>query len=102
VAAKQVAAARLEVNLPAMAENGRRNWKAQEVTVRVESNGQSIGEVKTKRQLASAHYSSSPLQDFFGRAASIASQAASGSISRSLNSPAPRSIARRQSPRIRR
>src|SRR6267378_1682131 len=34
---------------------------------------------------------SRPLQDFFGRAASIASQAASGSNSRSLNSPAPRS-----------
>jgi len=51
VAAKQVAAARLEVNLPAMAENGPKKLEAQEVTVRVESNGQNIGEVKLRVEL---------------------------------------------------
>ena len=51
VAAKQVAAARLEVNLPAMAENGPKKLEAQGVTVRVESNGQSIGEVRLRVEL---------------------------------------------------
>jgi len=46
VAAKQVAAARLEVNLPAIAENGPKKLEAQEITARAEANGQSIGEVK--------------------------------------------------------
>ena len=51
VAAKQVAAARLEMNFPALAENGPKKVEAQEVTVRVESNGQSIGEVKLRVEL---------------------------------------------------
>ena len=51
VAAKQVAAARLEVNLPAIAENGPKKLEAQEVAVRAEANGQSIGEVKLRVEL---------------------------------------------------
>jgi hypothetical protein len=34
-----------------MAENGPKKLEAQEVTVRVESNGQSIGEVKLRVEL---------------------------------------------------
>jgi len=51
VAAKQVAAARLEVNFPALAENGLKKLDAQEVAVRAEANGQSIGEIKLRVEL---------------------------------------------------
>jgi len=48
VAAKQVAATRVEVNLPASAENEAKNTKPQEITVHAESDGQSIGEIKLR------------------------------------------------------
>jgi LmbE family N-acetylglucosaminyl deacetylase len=51
LAAKQVAAARIEVNLPAGAENGAKKTAPQELTVRAESNGQSIGEIKLRVEL---------------------------------------------------
>ena len=51
VAAKQVAAARIEVNLPALAENAGKKPEPQEITVHVESNGRSIGEIKLKVEL---------------------------------------------------
>ena len=51
VAAKQVAAARLEVNLPALAENGPKKLEAQEITVHAEANGLGIGEVKLRVEL---------------------------------------------------
>jgi hypothetical protein len=51
VGAKQVAAARLEVNLPVLAENGPKKLEAQEITVHAESNGQGIGEVKLRVEL---------------------------------------------------
>jgi LmbE family N-acetylglucosaminyl deacetylase len=51
VAAKQAVAARIEVNLPALAENGPKKLEAQEVTVHAESNGQSIGDVKLRVEL---------------------------------------------------
>jgi LmbE family N-acetylglucosaminyl deacetylase len=51
VAAKQTAAARIEVNLPAPAEKASKKAEAQEVTVRAESNGQAIGEVKLRVEL---------------------------------------------------
>src|SRR6266850_491905 len=51
VAAKQAVAARLEVNLPALAENGPKKLEAQEVTVHAESNGQNIGDVKLRVEL---------------------------------------------------
>ena len=46
VAAKQVAAARIEVNLPAPAENGAKKPEPQDVSVHAGSNGQSVGEIK--------------------------------------------------------
>jgi len=51
VPAKQVAASRIEVNLPALAENAPRKSDPQEVTVRAEANGQGIGEVKLRVEL---------------------------------------------------
>jgi LmbE family N-acetylglucosaminyl deacetylase len=51
VAAKQTAAARVEVNLPALAENGPKKLEAQEVTVHAESNGQNVGDVKLRVEL---------------------------------------------------
>ena len=51
VAAKQVAAARVEVDLPAPAENAAKKPEPQEVTVRAEANGQVIGEVKIRVEL---------------------------------------------------
>jgi len=50
VAAKQVAAARVEVNFPALAENAKKT-EAQEITVRADANGQSIGEIKLRVEL---------------------------------------------------
>jgi LmbE family N-acetylglucosaminyl deacetylase len=51
VAARQVAAARIEVNLPALAENGAKKPEPQEISVHAESNGQSIGEIKLRVEL---------------------------------------------------
>jgi biopolymer transport protein ExbD len=48
VAAKQVAAARIEVNLPTLAENGAKKSEPQEISVHAESNGQSVGEIKLR------------------------------------------------------
>jgi LmbE family N-acetylglucosaminyl deacetylase len=51
VAAKQLAAPRIEVNLPALAENAPRKTEAQEVTVRAQSNGQTVGVGKLRVEL---------------------------------------------------
>jgi len=51
VAAKQVAATRIEVLLPAVSENEAKKTEPQEVTVRADSNGQSIGEIKLRVEL---------------------------------------------------
>ncbi|HET8925522.1 MAG TPA: PIG-L family deacetylase [Candidatus Acidoferrum sp.] len=51
VAAKQVAAARIEVSLPAIAENAPKKVEPQEVLVRGEANGQRIGEVRLRVEL---------------------------------------------------
>jgi len=51
VPAKQIAASRIEVNLPALAENAPQKNDPQEVTVRAEANGQGIGEVKLRVEL---------------------------------------------------
>src|SRR5216684_2478224 len=51
VAAKQVAATRIEITLPALAENGAKKQEPQEVSVHAESNGQSIGEIKLRVEL---------------------------------------------------
>ncbi len=51
VAAKQVEAARVEVELPALAENVAKKMAPQEVTVRAEANGQVIGEAKLRVEL---------------------------------------------------
>jgi LmbE family N-acetylglucosaminyl deacetylase len=48
VAAKQVAATRVEVNLPTLGENEAKNTKPQEITLHAESDGQSIGEIKLR------------------------------------------------------
>ena len=46
-----MAAARVEVNLPAPAEKAAKKAEPQEVTVRAEANGQSIGEIKLRVEL---------------------------------------------------
>jgi LmbE family N-acetylglucosaminyl deacetylase len=46
--ARQVAAARIEINLPALGDADSKNQEPREVTVRAESNGQSIGVVKLR------------------------------------------------------
>jgi LmbE family N-acetylglucosaminyl deacetylase len=51
VAAKQVAAPRIELNLPALAEKATQKVEAQEINVHAESNGQSIGDVKLRVEL---------------------------------------------------
>jgi LmbE family N-acetylglucosaminyl deacetylase len=51
VASKQVAASRIEINLPALAENAPRKSEAQEITIHAESNGQTIGGVKLHVEL---------------------------------------------------
>ncbi|HEY6267629.1 MAG TPA: PIG-L family deacetylase [Candidatus Acidoferrum sp.] len=51
VAAKQTAAARIEIMLPAVPENETKKPEPQEVTVRTDSNGQSIGEIKLRVEL---------------------------------------------------
>src|SRR6266852_2202307 len=51
VAAKQVAATRIEITLPALAENGGKKLEPQEISVHADSNGQSIGEIKLRVEL---------------------------------------------------
>ena len=51
VAAKQVAAARIEIFLPAVPENEVRKAEPREISVHAESNGQPIGEIKLRVQL---------------------------------------------------
>ncbi len=51
VAAKQVAAARIEIMLPAFPETETKNPEPQEISVHAESNGQSIGEIKLRVEL---------------------------------------------------
>jgi LmbE family N-acetylglucosaminyl deacetylase len=51
VAAKQVAAARVEINLPPLTEDAPKKQDGQEITVRAESKGQSIGVVKLRVEL---------------------------------------------------
>jgi hypothetical protein len=51
VAAKQVAAARIEIMLPAIPENDTKKPEPQEVSVRADSNGQTIGEIKLRVEL---------------------------------------------------
>src|SRR3989442_3064656 len=51
VAAKQVAATRIEITLPALAENGAKKLEPQEISVHAESNGQSVAEIKLRVEL---------------------------------------------------
>ena len=51
VGAKQVAAARIEVNLPALVENNAKKPEPQEISVHAESRAQSIGEIKLRVEL---------------------------------------------------
>jgi LmbE family N-acetylglucosaminyl deacetylase len=51
VAAKQTSAVRIEIMLPAVPENETKKPEPQEVTVRADSNGQSIGEIKLRVEL---------------------------------------------------
>jgi LmbE family N-acetylglucosaminyl deacetylase len=51
VAAKQVAAARIEVMLPAVPETETKNPEPQEISLHADSNGQSIGEIKLRVEL---------------------------------------------------
>jgi LmbE family N-acetylglucosaminyl deacetylase len=51
VSAKQVAAPRIEVNLPALPGKSPQKAEAQEIVVHAESNGQSIGDVKLHVEL---------------------------------------------------
>jgi len=50
-AAKQVAATRIEITLPALAENGAKKLEPQEISVHAESNGHSVGEIKLRVEL---------------------------------------------------
>ena len=49
--AGQVAAARIEVNLPGLEENKAKKPEPQEISVHAESSGQSIGEIKLRVEL---------------------------------------------------
>jgi LmbE family N-acetylglucosaminyl deacetylase len=51
VAAKQVAAARIEVLLPAVPENETKKREPQEISAHADSNGQTIGEIKLRVEL---------------------------------------------------
>jgi len=51
VAAKQVAATRIEILLPAVPENEAKKTEPQEVAVHADSNGQTIGEIKLRVEL---------------------------------------------------
>ncbi len=50
-AAKQVAATRIEITLPALAENGAKKLEPQEISVHADSNGHSVGEIKLRVEL---------------------------------------------------
>lgn len=51
IAAKQVAASRIEVNLPAVADNEPKKAEPQEITVHTESSGQIVSDVKLRVEL---------------------------------------------------
>src|ERR1700674_4109394 len=51
VAAKQVAATRIEITLPALAENGAKKQEPQEISVHADSNGHSVGDIKLRVEL---------------------------------------------------
>jgi len=51
VAAKQVAAARIEVLLPAVPENETKKPEPQEISVHADSNGHTVGEIKLRVEL---------------------------------------------------
>jgi LmbE family N-acetylglucosaminyl deacetylase len=51
VAAKQAAATRIEITLPALAENGAKKLEPQESSVHADSHGQSVGEIKLRIEL---------------------------------------------------
>jgi LmbE family N-acetylglucosaminyl deacetylase len=51
VASRQVAAPRIEVSFPAIAEKAPQKAEAQEILVRADSNGQTIGDVKLRVEL---------------------------------------------------
>jgi hypothetical protein len=51
VAARQIAAPRIEVNLPALPEKAPQKADAQEISIHAESNGQTIGDVKLRVEL---------------------------------------------------
>jgi len=51
VAAKQMAAPRIEIMLPAVPQNETKKPEPQEVTIRADANGQSIGEIKMRVEL---------------------------------------------------
>ncbi|HEV3375353.1 MAG TPA: PIG-L family deacetylase [Candidatus Acidoferrum sp.] len=51
VAARQVAAVRVEITLPALGNSSLKKQDSQEVTVRAESNGQTVGVVKLRVEL---------------------------------------------------
>jgi LmbE family N-acetylglucosaminyl deacetylase len=53
LAPQQVAAARVEISLPALADATKTKQEAQEVTIRAESNGKSIGVLKLRVELRS-------------------------------------------------
>ena len=49
--ARQTAAARIEVNLPPLAQDAAKKPEVQEVIVRAEANGQALGDVKLRVEL---------------------------------------------------
>jgi hypothetical protein len=51
VASKQTVPARIEINLPGLADSKKTKEDAREVTVRTESNGASVGVVKLRVEL---------------------------------------------------
>jgi len=51
VGARQTAAARIEVNLPPLAQDAAKKPEPQEVTIRAEANGQALGDVKVRVEL---------------------------------------------------
>jgi hypothetical protein len=51
ISAKQVSAARVEINLPPLTDAAPKKPETQEVTVRAEANGKSIGTVKLRVEL---------------------------------------------------
>src|ERR1700674_3401032 len=51
VAANQAAAPRIEITLPALAENGAKKQEPQEISVHADSNGHSVGDIKLRVEL---------------------------------------------------